>query len=252
LTATADETRLRFRMVPIVLTILLGLGLPILAGFMALGAARILPFLPRGAHPLLPWLYSQHAFQLLLALIAIAVIKRYVPADYGLHRPRGKTYIPEAILWGIAFGIIMTLVDYAPQILARVAPTLDYPLTTRNRVGWLAFEGIYVGPTEEIPFRALLVTFLAATMPGKIRLGRYRMNAAGVIVALIFALAHISSFWLQPLWMAAGQQFYAFALGVLYAYWLEKSQSVLAPIIGHNLSDGVEYVLLYGMIAIWH
>ncbi|HEX9138326.1 MAG TPA: CPBP family intramembrane glutamic endopeptidase [Steroidobacteraceae bacterium] len=249
---TAGEPKLRIRIVPIVLTILLGLGLPILAGLMALGAARILPFLPRGVQPQLPWLYSQHAFQLLLALVAIAVIKRRVPADYGLHRPRGKTYVPEAILWGIAFGIIMTLVDYAPQILARVAPSLDYPLTMNNVVGWMSFEFIYVGPTEEIPFRALLVTFLAATMPGKIQFGRYRMNAAGVIVALIFALAHISSFWLQPLWLAIGQQFYAFALGVLYAYWLEKSQSVLAPIIGHNLSDGVEYALLYGMVAIWH
>lgn len=183
--ATADEPKLRIRIVPIVLTIVLGLGLPVLAAVMALAAARILPFLPRGAQPLLPWLYSQHAFQLLLALVAIAVIKRFVPADYGLHRPRGKTYIPEAILWGIAFGIIMTLIDYAPQIIARVAPPLDYPLTANNMVGWLAFEGIYVGPTEEIPFRALLVTFLAAKMPGKIRIGRYRMNAAGVIGALI-------------------------------------------------------------------
>ncbi len=250
--ATADEQKLRLRIVPIVLTIVLGLGLPVLAAVMALAAARILPFLPRGAQPLLPWLYSQHAFQLLLALIAIAVIKRFVPADYGLHRPRGKTYIPEAILWGIAFGIIMTLIDYAPQILARVAPPLDYPLTAGNMVGWLTFEGIYVGPTEEIPFRALLVTFLAATMPGKIRIGSYRMNAAGVIVALIFAVAHMSSFWTRPLWLAGGQQLYAFTLGVLYAYWLEKSQSVLAPIIGHNLSDVVEYGLLYAMVALWH
>jgi membrane protease YdiL (CAAX protease family) len=249
---TVDEQKLRIRVVPIILTIVLGLGLPVLAAMLAVAATHVFPLLPRDYHQMLPWLYSQHAFQLLLALIAIAVIKRFVPADYGLHRPRGKTYVPEAILWGIAFGIIMTLVDYAPQILARVAPHLDYPLTANNVVGWLAFEGIYVGPTEEIPFRALLVTFLAATMPGKIQIGSYRMNAAGVIVALIFALAHISSFWMQPLWLAIGQQIYAFALGVLYAYGLEKSQSVLAPIIGHNLSDGVEYCLLYAMVAIWH
>jgi len=45
---------------------------------------------------------------------------------------------------------------------------------------------------------------------------------------------------------------YAFALGVLYAYWLEKSQSVVAPIVGHNVSDVVEYGLLFLWIGFWH
>ncbi len=41
------------------------------------------------------------------------------------------------------------------------------------------------------------------------------------------------------------------ALGVLYAYWLEKSKSVLAPIVGHNVSDATEYALLFLMVAFW-
>ena len=139
----------------------------------------------------------------------------------------------------------MTLVDYAPQLLARTTPALGYPLTTPQVLGWLFFEGVYVGPTEEIPFRALLVTFLAATMPGRVRFGRFEMNRAGVIVALIFALLHSTSFLTGPWPVALGQQMYAFALGVLYAYWLEKSQSVVAPIIGHNVSDVVEYALVF-------
>jgi hypothetical protein len=49
--------------------------------------------------------------------------------------------------------------------------------------------------------------------------------------------------------MALGQQIYAFMLGVLYAYWLEKSQSVVAPIVGHNISDGVEYAIVLLWIA---
>ncbi|MEO7208278.1 MAG: hypothetical protein ABI356_01660 [Steroidobacteraceae bacterium] len=37
--------------------------------------------------------------QLLVALIVIAVLKfRFVPADYGLHWPRGKSYVWSAIL----------------------------------------------------------------------------------------------------------------------------------------------------------
>ena len=187
----------------------------------------------------------QHAFQLLVALIVIAALKFLVPADYGLHRPRGKTFVLPAILWGVFFGVLMTFVDYAPQLIAHTRPDAGFPLTPSNVWGWLFFEGVYVGPTEEIPFRALLVTYLAATMPGKLHIGRFNMNWAGIIVAVVFALLHATNFSLRAWPEALGQQFYAFALGVLYAYWLEKSKSVVAPIIGHNVGDVVEYIILF-------
>ena len=77
------------------------------------------------------------------------------------------------------------------------------------------------------------------------------MHIAGVILAFLFALAHITSFWTQPLPYALGQQVYGFALGILYAYWREKSGSLLAPILGHNFSDGVEYPLIFLMMWAW-
>ena len=240
---------LKLKPLPLAVTIVLGVGLPYLAAVFALLASRLFHTAsPSG--PTLPWLYVHHAFQLLLALIAIAIVRRFVPADYGLHWPPGKTFLGAAILWGAFFGVLMTVIDYAPQLLAHKTPVLDYKLTTANVWGWLVFEGVYVGPTEEIPFRALLVTYLAATMPGRLRLGRFEMNWAGVIVALIFALLHATSFMSEPWPLALGQQAYAFALGVLYAYWLEKSRSVLAPIVGHNVSDVVEYGLLFLWLAL--
>jgi membrane protease YdiL (CAAX protease family) len=87
-------------------------------------------------------------------------------------------------------------------------------------------------------------------MPGKLRLGRFEMNWAGVIVALIFALLHATNFDVRPWPIALGQQIYAFALGVLYAYWLEKSQSVVAPIIGHNMGDVTEYAILFLWVGV--
>ena len=77
------------------------------------------------------------------------------------------------------------------------------------------------------------------------RLGAYEMNKAGVIVAFMFAVMHLNSFWTVSWPLALGQQAYAFALGVLYAYWLEKSGSVVAPIVGHNMGDGLAYVIMY-------
>jgi membrane protease YdiL (CAAX protease family) len=247
----AEAPPFRFRVVPILTTVLLGLGLPYLAGELVEFARHYSHEYVPGIADKLGWLYAQHGVQMVLALIVIAAMKWLVPADYGLHAPRGKSYVGAAVLWGLFFGISMTLLDHLPELIAHTAPKLDYPLTTRNVLGWLGFEGIYVGPTEEILFRSLLVTFLAATMPGKLRLGRYDMNVAGVVVAAIFALAHLGSFFDSPWWMALAQQVYAFAIGVLYAYWLEKSKSVLAPVIGHNVADGTAYALLFLMAAYW-
>src|SRR6185312_14067991 len=158
--------------VPLLVTAALGYGVPIAGAYLPHFAIRVLhlPIVP-GFN--LGWLYLQHGGQLAVALIAIAGLKYTVaPADYGLHWPRGKTYIWPAILWGTFFGVLMTVVDYAPQLIAHTRPDAGFPLTPGNIHGWLFFEGVYVGPTEEIPFRALLVTYLAATMPGKLRLGR--------------------------------------------------------------------------------
>jgi len=244
-----ESQRLRFKLVPLLVTAALGFGVPIASATLAHYAIEIfhLPIVP-GAN--LRWLYLQHAAQLIIALIIIAALKYTVlPLNYGLHWPRGKTYIWPAILWGSFFGALMTLVDYAPQIIAHTKPNPGFAVTPSNIFGWLLFEGVYVGPTEEIPFRALLVTYLAATLPGKLRLGRFEMNWAGIIVAFIFALLHATSFYTRAWEQALGQQLYAFALAVFYAYWLEKSGSIVAPIIGHNVGDVVEYLILFGWLG---
>ena len=244
------DTRYRIRLLPLLLVVVLGLGLPILGAIIADSLGRVLP-VPRAHGPTLPWLYWQHLWQTLLALVAIFVIKRLTAFDAGLRSPKGPTYFGPAILWGIFFGVLMTVVDYAPDLIARHPMDLGFPVTRDNVIGWTFFEGIYVGPTEEILFRSLLVGYLIAAMPGQLRVGRYAMSWAGVIVAAIFALAHVGSFITRPSFAAFGQQFYAFALGVLYAYWFEKSRSVVAPIVGHNVGDVTEYSICFMLIALW-
>jgi hypothetical protein len=244
-----DEPRFRLKLIPLLVTAALAFGVSIAGAYAAYFAIGVfhLPVTPGGN---IGWLFLQHTGQLLVALIVIAVLKyRLAPADYGFHWPKGKTYVWPAILWGVFFGVLMTLVDYAPQIMAHTRPDPGFRLTTGNIWGWTFFEGIYVGPTEEIPFRALLVTYLATTMPGKFHIGRFNMNWAGVGVAVIFALLHASSFNTRAWPQALGQQLSAFALGILYAYWLEKSQSIVAPIIGHNVGDVVEYLILFAWLG---
>lgn len=236
----------------VVFVVVLGMGLPILGAIAAAALGHLGAPFPSPVGPTLPWLYSQHFFQTVLALIAIGLIRLVFPFDAGLRLPAaGKTYYGSAILWGLFFGVLMTVVDYAPQLLAHQPPPIGATLDPPSVAGWLFFEGIYVGPTEEILFRSLLVGYLIAALPAKLRVGRFEMHWAGVIVAAIFALAHFESFLTRPSFAAAGQQVYAFALGVLYAYWFEKSRSVMAPIVGHNVSDVTEYAICFALMALW-
>ena len=83
---TVPPGRFRLRPVPLLVTVALGVGLPYLAAY----CARVFSLVTGLASPhgdILPWLYVQHGFQLVWALAAIAIIRRFVPADYGLHWP---------------------------------------------------------------------------------------------------------------------------------------------------------------------
>jgi len=221
---------------PIVIAAGLSLGITGLAALLTSACNQLL-HTPSQSESLILWLYLDHTIQVLLALVAVAYVKSHLPADYGLHWPREKTYIGVAITWGIVLGASAFLVGAVPQLLAHKHAVLGYESTTPNLLGWLFFEGVYVGPTEEIPFRALAVTYLATAMPGQLRLGPYKMNGAGIIVAILFALGHADSFRTEPLVWAMFQQGFALAWGIIYAYLLQKSGSVVAPAIAHNVGD---------------
>jgi len=200
----------------------------------------------------MPWLVgcaSETGF-VIGSLICIGILSRGRFGEFGLKWPRGKSYLGAAFLWGIFFAVLMTVVDYLPQLIARVPPSI-MPLSRSNMAGQLLFEGIFPGFGEEILFRGLLLTYLSSEISGRIRFLSFDMHIAGVLIAAMFALAHMSNFWSRPFWEAFGQQGYAFLFGVFYAYWLEKSGSVAAPIIGHNVGNFLEYVGAFFLVWLW-
>src|SRR5690348_11944923 len=124
----------RFRPLPILLVALLGLGLPYVAYYATIFTGWV-AHLPLRARPLV-WLYVHHFYQLVAALLAIVVVRRFRPFDPNLRLPPGKSYLGAAVAWGVFFGVLMTVVDYAPLLWARRPPDLGFSLTTANVVGW--------------------------------------------------------------------------------------------------------------------
>lgn len=179
-------------------------------------------------------------FYLAFALIGISIARRWLPhADFAVRWPRGKTLIGKAVFWGIAFAAIMLLSDHGVRLVHGWAP--EAPVHGAVDVaGWLAFDLLLVGLCEETLFRGLLLGVLEALSPSRVRFRTSSISTAGVTVALLFALAHAYSFTIEAWPLALGQQVYAFAVGILYAWMRERTGSLAAPIVLHSVSDFAE------------
>jgi hypothetical protein len=196
---------------------------------------------------------SSHLMMLALAAGVIYLLQRQLPQiDFGLHLPRGRSYVATAIILGLLAGVVMALVDNAPSLISHSVPRgydTGYGVGVSQMPGWLLYYGLLVGPTEEIPYRALILAYLTMSMPGRVRIRGLEMNGANVVLAAIFTIgfgfyALVSSTFL----VAIGQILYVFLGTLALAYWFEKSRSVLAPIIGHNVASVTWQALTFAIV----
>lgn len=190
-------------------------------------------------------------FQATLGFLAIAVMRRLLPqADPNLRWPPERSYVGLAVVIGVAMGLIMLVADYWPELLARTPPTDSYSTSTFDIVGYLVGM-LITGLAEETIFRGLLVGMLAVLVPGRLRIGRLDLPVAAYIVALLFGLAHYQSFQFNPFHQALAQQAYAFAWGLAYVWLMERSRSLLAPMVAHGLGNFTEVAIVIVLAAAW-
>lgn len=239
----------RFRLWPTLLTAILMQGI-------LTGGQEIAKWIYKGG----PAAWSGHvsiflllaiAFQALLGLAGIAVVKRLVPEmDAHLRWPPGRTYVGPALLIGVAMGLIMLIADYWPALLSQTPPTTQYSTTPLDSAGFL-LGMLTTGLAEETIFRGLLVGLLVVLVPGRLRIGAVDLPVAAYIVALLFALAHWKSFVVSPFHQALAQQSYAFVWGLTYVWLMERSKSLLAPIVAHGVGNFTEVGIIILLAAAW-
>jgi membrane protease YdiL (CAAX protease family) len=92
---------------------------------------------------------------------------------------------------------------------------------------------------------------LTVLIPGRVRLRRFEIPVSGVIVGLLFSAAHYKSFVVDPLHLAIAQQLYAFVFGLTYVWLMERSRSLLAPMIAHGVSDLLEVGAVMLLSVVW-
>jgi uncharacterized protein len=234
----------RLRLLPIILVLALGFGI-LSAGGLATRAI-IHNATPGADWPIWLRITVAETFELLLALVGIGIARRSLPtADFGLRWPPGRTYLGWAAFWGLAFALIMLAADHWPELIALKPPPVPEAATPLNVAGWLGFELLWVGICEETLFRGLLLGVLTALSPSKVRLWGIEISTAGITLAVLFAIAHAANFATRPFAEAFAQQLYAIALGIIYAWLRERSNSLVPAIVAHSLSDFGETGLVF-------
>jgi hypothetical protein len=240
----------RFRLWPIALAAVLMQGLLVPAREAARWFYRSQPDLFHGQ----VWAFVGLALllQVLGALACILIMRRVLPqADACLRWPPARSYVGLAAAIGVAMGLVMLLADYWPQILSGSAPEASYELSPVAIPGWL-FVMLSTGLAEETLFRGLLVGMLVVLVPGRVRAGNFDVPVAGIVVGLLFSVAHYRTFIVDPLHLAIAQQLYAFVWALLYVWLMERSRSLVAPIVAHGVGNFVEVGAVMMLMAAWN
>jgi membrane protease YdiL (CAAX protease family) len=197
------------------------------------------------------WLYIHHSVQLLLALITIFLISislKNKVYSWGFNFNNWQWSLKIASVFAIVWFVISLILN----LIFKFPSQINYELTPHNIVSDLFFDFVLTGLSEEILFRGLIMGILLHTWKGNLNIGNFQVSTAGIITALLFALAHIGidyeSFTISNI--SPMQLIFAVGLGLFYAIMRDKTKSLLGPLIAHGVSDGLITVIQLIIISI--
>lgn len=191
------------------------------------------------------WLFVHHIVQALIILVLMLVLMKRAGLDFGLHRGHTRLGARYVILF-TGFFFLYTVVVLAMSTLLSGVMTLPFTLNARNLTGYLSFQLLLSGPSEELIFRAFLMTVLGVFIRSRLLNGK--LSTVNLIAALVFVVAHIG-FAFSPFSLSYDpmQLLYSFALGIIYGDCYEKTKSVYYPMALHSISN----VISVSMVAVF-
>jgi len=182
------------------------------------------------------WISVHHIIQGIIILALMFLFSKVFKIDFHLgwgDKQTGIRYLKRFMLIFLIYASIV----FAITIPRNFQP-FQYPLSTRNIAGYLGFQLLLSGPSEELIFRAFAITMFALLISNR-RVFRH-LSHANLFAAIVFGIAHIQIFF-NPFELKCSlpQVFYSIALGFFYGDCYEKSKSVLYPMIMHSFTNVV-------------
>lgn len=237
----APPTLADLRFSDLLLALVVGLGITVLAGVLALALVQATGLLGAGGPPdsqlLIVIALLVQAAGLLGAIYLFAVRRRRIPwAEFGL-RPLSQGWLVRAVAIALIAFVLASLFNYGVQSLMEQPPhNPQLDLIAPDGFSWgrllvtLIFFGAVAPFTEEMFFRGLIYGWLRR---------RVSVWLAAGVSGLGFAVLH-GIWWLIPA---------LFLLGVTLALIYERSGSIWASVVTHGLFNSLTTVLYYLALA---
>lgn len=190
------------------------------------------------------WISVHHIVQALVIIPIMLIVSNTFKIKFNLgwgDRSVGMKYLKRFIM----VFTVYTIIAYLVTMISGGIVSFAYPLTTRNIAGYLGFQLLLSGPSEELIFRAFAISVFAGLVTNR-RINKH-LSYAVLFASIIFGIAHIGfSFNPFSISYSVFQVFYAIVLGYFYGDCYEKSRSIIYPMIMHSYSN----VLMIGLSVI--
>lgn len=186
-----------------------------------------------------------HIFMLLISLGIMYILYRKKGLDFKIKPQKDKIGIKYTVLYCAAVLVYYILV-YIIGIVTNSVAVYDYELNAVNVMGTLGFQLFLSGTAEETVFRALPLVCIKNVCN---KSGRFLDIMILFLTSLLFAAAHINfTVPLSSQWFGV---LYAFVNGAAYGFVFLRSESVIYPMIMHNISNliSVGGCYLYMMLS---
>ena len=190
------------------------------------------------------WISIHHLVQLGLAIAVMAAISNGALSHWGLNTKNMRISLVYIGYFVVIFGAIELFrlwgIDNTDQVETNVI----------SMIGIQAFQYLLSGLCEEPLFRGLVIVLLATALAPVNLSDNVRALCLVGLSTIVFMLAHVQFEW-TTMTLAEidwDQQLKAFQFGILYAVLFIATKSLLAPIIIHGLSNGIQYTLLFHVL----
>lgn len=191
-----------------------------------------------------------HIPQFLIPFLLIWFMSKGKLEEYGFNLRGTPDFTHKRMLTvGGLFGLAMSL-RYIPQIIGDLPVDIPQPVTPVNIIGYMTFQWIIVGVSEETMFRGLIQTYLMKNLDGDVEIAGRGFHVGTVIGAIFWGGFHFINILVgMPINAVLLTVLLTTAAGLLMGYVYQETRSLLTTIIVHNTLFGVP--LSIGYLLYW-
>lgn len=195
-----------------------------------------------------PWLLAVlvHVPQFVIPFSLMLYMSDGAIAGYGfnLNEDPPEFSHKRMLFIGLISGLVLSI-QYFIRILNGLPLDIPQPVDPVSVMGYLAFQWIVVGLSEETMFRGLIQTYLMENLDGHVNIINHRVHVGTVIGAFFWGGFHIINVLNMSLSSALMTVLITTPIGLLMGYAYQRTKSLLTTILVHNTLFGVPVTIGY-------